>query len=131
MITTIAGTDFVFSSDGKPSLDAPLGGITGVAVGPRGNLFVADCENHIVVKVGSAGVLNIVAGNGIPGSSGDGGPATSASLSLPLPGAPQYRTPRAPAAPAPKPSGRSANPEQRKQLGQRGEDNLDLRVVAA
>jgi DNA-binding beta-propeller fold protein YncE len=45
-------------------------------------LYVADRDNNLVVKV-SSGVMTVVAGNGIPGFSGDGGPATGASLNDP------------------------------------------------
>jgi uncharacterized repeat protein (TIGR01451 family) len=54
-----------------------------VAADGAGNLFFAD-ENHVVLRLdATTGVLTLVAGNGTPGFSGDGGLATSAQLSSP------------------------------------------------
>ena len=47
-----------------------------------GNLYIADF-NHTVRRVTPAGIISTVAGTGISGSSGDGGPATSARLNGP------------------------------------------------
>jgi hypothetical protein len=54
-----------------------------LAVDALGNLFVADTGNHRVVKVDPLGVMTVVAGTGTAGSSGDNGPATSATLRSP------------------------------------------------
>jgi uncharacterized protein (TIGR03437 family) len=84
VITTVAGTDSFFSSDGKPAIQAPLGNnLSGFAFDPDGNLLAADPDNNVVVRIDKNGILTVVAGNGILGYSGDGGPATSASLALP------------------------------------------------
>ena len=88
IITTVAGGSWEFRGDGKPATDAPLGEIRGIAVDSNGNVFAADGAdlsggNHLVVKISPAGLLTVVAGNGIRGFSGDGGPATSASLLQP------------------------------------------------
>lgn len=48
-----------------------------------GNVYVSDEDNHLVAKISPDGILTVVAGNGIPGFSGDGGPATSAAISFP------------------------------------------------
>jgi uncharacterized protein (TIGR03437 family) len=82
VITTIAGTDSSFSGDGKPALEAPLGNLSGLAIDRDGNIFAVDPDNHLVVQVDGNGTLHVLAGNGIGGFSGDGGPATSASLSF-------------------------------------------------
>src|SRR5271157_2250007 len=84
IITTVAGTDFVFPTTPLPALNAPLGGVQGVAVDAQGNVYAADSSNNIVVRISPNGMLTVVAGNGIAGFSGDGGPATSASLNGPL-----------------------------------------------
>jgi len=90
IITTIAGngattgeqifTKGVFAGDGGPATAASLSLPTSVAVDAGGNLFVADYFNYRIRKVSSSGIITTVAGNGTPGFSGDGGPATSASL---------------------------------------------------
>jgi sugar lactone lactonase YvrE len=57
---------------------------TGVTVDCSGNLYVAEYRNHRIRKIdGVTGVVTTVAGNGTGGFSGDGGPATQASLNLP------------------------------------------------
>ncbi len=83
IITTVAGTDWSFPTGSLAAVNAPLGQLPGVAVDTAGNVFVADESDNIVVRISVNGTLNIVAGNGISGFSGDGGPATSASLSTP------------------------------------------------
>ncbi len=84
LITTVAGSGrFVFSDDGGSATNASLGEIAGIAVDAAGNVFAADYDNNLVVKISPAGVLTVVAGNGLCCSSGDDGPATSASLTFP------------------------------------------------
>jgi hypothetical protein len=58
--------------------------VTALAADSAGNLFVAETIAPRVRKISSAGVVSIVAGNGVLGFTGDGGPATSASLCGPL-----------------------------------------------
>lgn len=83
IITTIAGRDFTFPEKPVPAVAAPIGPISGITRDGHGNLFISDTGNHLVFKIDTKGILSIVAGNGIGGSSGDGGAATSASLSAP------------------------------------------------
>ena len=85
VITTVAGTGAAgFSGDGGPATSASLSFPRGVAVDASGNLFIVDQTNHRVRRVdGATGVITTVAGTGTKGFSGDGGPATSASLSFP------------------------------------------------
>ena len=79
-ITTVAGNGFIeYSGDGGPATSASLSGPEGVAVDSAGNLYIADSVNNRIRKV-SGGTITTVAGNGATGFSGDGGPATSASL---------------------------------------------------
>src|SRR5580693_1176149 len=80
VITTFAGTDTTFSGDGQPALNAGLGLITGIAADPSGNVYFNDPDNHVVLRVGTDGIIHVIAGNGIGGYSGDGGPATQASI---------------------------------------------------
>ena len=47
------------------------------------NLYIVDKGNHVIRKVNAAGVITTIAGNGLPGFSGDNGPATAAQLHTP------------------------------------------------
>jgi Divergent InlB B-repeat domain len=86
VITTLAGSGPVgsltghFSGDGGPATSATLNEPISVSVDPAGNLFIADLTNQRIRKVDASGIIMTVAGNGINGSSGDGGPATNASF---------------------------------------------------
>src|ERR1700681_4763838 len=80
LITTIAGTDFVFRADGQPALQAPIGAIAGVAVDRAGTVYFVDLDNNRVMKLAADGTVHVIAGSGIAGYSGDGGPATIAAI---------------------------------------------------
>src|SRR6266571_1957653 len=96
-IYTVAGDGRQgFSGDGGPATRAELNlleSVAGVAVDAAGNLLIADGGNNrvrvVAHKTGTfygqpmtAGDIYTVAGDGTSGFSGDGGPATSAGLSL-------------------------------------------------
>ena len=84
IITTVAGGGALAgaSADDGPAASAALSYPAAVAVDGAGSLFIADAGNHLVRKVSARGIITTVAGNGAQGFSGDGGPATSAALSL-------------------------------------------------
>ena len=87
IITTVAGNGTRgFSGDGGPAVSAQLDikhFTGGVATDAVGNVYIADTGNHRVRKITSSGIISTVAGNGAAGFSGDGGPATGASLFAP------------------------------------------------
>ncbi len=84
IITTVAGTGVSGSSgDGGPATSAQLNTPASIMFA-GGNLYIADSSNHDIRRVGADGTISTVAGNGVKGFSGDGGPATSASLATPL-----------------------------------------------
>ena len=83
IITTYAGSDWVFPGAGKPAINAPLIQVSGVAADAAGNIYMSDASAAQVYKVDRNGILTIVAGNGSSGYSGDGGPATAAALYAP------------------------------------------------
>ncbi len=83
-VSTVAGDGISgFGGDRGPATSAELNNPGGVAMDTAGNLYIADSGNHRIRKVTAAGVISTVAGIGIPGFSGDGGPATSAQLNYP------------------------------------------------
>jgi sugar lactone lactonase YvrE len=81
-IQTVAGNGtYGYSGDGGPATSAQLNGPRSVTVDGSGNVFIADIGNSRIREVvASTGTIQTVAGNGTDGSSGDGGPATSAQL---------------------------------------------------
>ncbi|MBS1859407.1 MAG: hypothetical protein JST11_28795, partial [Acidobacteria bacterium] len=87
IISTVAGNGTKgFSGDGGPATAAGLNlssSHVGLAVDSTGNLYIPDPGNNRVRGVDAGGSITTVAGNGIAGFSGDGGPATSAGLNHP------------------------------------------------
>jgi len=84
IITTVAGYGSIgYSGDGGAATAAQLHTPRDIFVDATGNLYIADQGNHRVRKVTVAGIISTVAGTGIPGSSGDGGAATAATLRYP------------------------------------------------
>lgn len=85
VISTVAGssTAAVYAGDGGPATGASLNLPNGIAFDSAGNMYIADTGNNVVRKVNTSGIISTVAGNNYSAYSGDGGPATSASLSNP------------------------------------------------
>ena len=83
-IVTVAGGGSGGLGDGGPATAASLDNPQGVAVDAAGNVFIADAtEDRIREVVKATGDIITVAGRGSPGYSGNGGPATAASLDYP------------------------------------------------
>ena len=83
-IRTIAGAGGAgFNGDGKPALSTRLSAPSGLVYDAAGNLFVADSGNHRIRRIGVDGTVTTVAGSGVGGFSGDGGPAVAAQLNFP------------------------------------------------
>ncbi|MFI6526760.1 NHL domain-containing protein [Streptomyces uncialis] len=84
-ISTVAGTGVAgFSGDNGPAVSAQLNGPREVVVDSAGAVHVVDSNNHRVRRITTDGKISTVAGTGVAGFSGDGGPATAARLNLPL-----------------------------------------------
>lgn len=83
IITTAAGSTWIFSGNGQPALNAPTGQIEAVALDPSGNVVASDANNNIVFRVLPNGTLTVLAGNGFLGFSGEGGLATNAAMGGP------------------------------------------------
>ena len=84
IITTFAGGGYLTGNygDGVAATSAQLNLPTGVAMDISGNVYIADVGNYKIRKVNSAGIITTFAGTGAGGSSGDGGAATSAQLTI-------------------------------------------------
>jgi hypothetical protein len=83
-IRTVAGTGFSGNSgDGGVATAAQLSFPTGLAVDAAGDLFISDFFSNVIREVNSSGIITTVAGTGAAGYTGDGGPATAATLSGP------------------------------------------------
>jgi hypothetical protein len=83
VIATVAGNgQWDVPVDGIPATQSRISP-GGMAVDAVGNLYIADTGHHKIRKVGAGGIITTVAGNGTAGFSGDGGPATAASLNYP------------------------------------------------
>ena len=92
IITTVAGDgEFGFTGDGVPATETSLFWPTGIFVDGLGNLYIAEPSGYRIRKVdASSGIITTVAGDGFHDDadwrgrfSGDGGPATEASLFWP------------------------------------------------
>src|SRR5579863_241644 len=80
-ISTIAGTTRLL--DGGRATAAPLRRPVAVALDAQGNLYIADQVDNRIRKVDTSGIISTYAGTGIPGYSGDRGPAAGAQLNSP------------------------------------------------
>jgi NHL repeat len=85
IIRTVAGTgERGYTGDHGSALQATFNGPKEIAVDGQGNIVLVDTENHCIRRIDAAsGHVTTVAGTGQPGSSGDGGPATAATLKRP------------------------------------------------
>lgn len=89
VITTIAGVAAQgtgYTGDGGRATSATLNLPFGVAVDAvKGVIYIADSNNNVIRMVKeSTGVITTIAGNGMSGYTGDGGPAVSAALNQPF-----------------------------------------------
>jgi sugar lactone lactonase YvrE len=87
-ITSVAGAtvdsrQYGFSGDDGPATSAQLYHPRAIAFDRAGNAYVADTLNQRIRRIDTAGTITTVAGNGVEGFSGDGGPALQAALNQP------------------------------------------------
>jgi DNA-binding beta-propeller fold protein YncE len=81
-IVTVAGTgQRAFSSDGHLAAASALVHPLALAVGPAGEIYIA--EGNRIRKVKKDGLITTFAGTGTAGNVGDGGPAVQAQLDMP------------------------------------------------
>lgn len=87
IISTFAGNGtFGFGGDGGLAIHACFHEIYGIGMDNRGeHLYLADYFNHRIRSINiRTGHICSIAGNGIPGYAGDGGPPEKASLNRPV-----------------------------------------------
>lgn len=83
-LTRFAGTgERGRGGEGVKALESSFAFPCDVRLDSKGNIFVADLENHRIRKITRGGLVTTVAGSGVPGYSGDGGPALNAQLNSP------------------------------------------------
>ena len=82
---TVAGNgQTAYAGDGGSATQASLNMPHEIQFDAAGNFYVAERDNHVIRKVDArTGVISTFAGTGVPGLSGDGGPATRAQLRQP------------------------------------------------
>ncbi len=81
IISTIAGTKVAgYSGDGGQATGAKMSFPVDLIIDKNGNIYFTDVKNYRVRKINSSGIISTVAGTGIAGFSGDGGPATAANI---------------------------------------------------
>lgn len=85
IITTVAGNgDVGYNGDMQVATEAELSHPVRVAVGPGGDIYIADAGNNRIRKVAaSTGMITTVAGNGSAGYNGDAQPAIAAEIESP------------------------------------------------
>ncbi|MGH8973392.1 MAG: hypothetical protein ACRD0C_09320 [Acidimicrobiia bacterium] len=94
-VATVAGKSPAgYSGDGGPAAEAQMHEPRMMTFAPTGDMYIADTFNQLIRKVDGAGTITTVAGkftgfvprdeaDCVPNFSGDGGPATEATLSCP------------------------------------------------
>ncbi len=84
IISTIAGNGIAGNTgDGGPATAAQINASPGLAIDILGNVFFNDVVKHTIRKISASGIVSTIAGCGLSGYMGDGGPATAARLSDP------------------------------------------------
>jgi uncharacterized protein YjdB len=84
IITTYAGNGITgYSGDGGPATAAQISHPYGIGVDNAGNVYIPDQGTYRIRKVSAAtGVITTFVGTGVAGNSGDGGPASAATIQL-------------------------------------------------
>lgn len=81
LVTIIAGKGAGFAGDGGPAAMALFKQPVDATYDDAGNLYIVDQQNQRIRKIDASGMISTIAGNGMKGYAGDGGPATAAMFS--------------------------------------------------
>ncbi len=86
IITTAAGTGISgYTGDGGPATAAEVNQPYSAAVNSStGDIYIADFGANRIRKISASGIITTIAGSGIAGFSGDGGPASAAQIMAPF-----------------------------------------------
>jgi sugar lactone lactonase YvrE len=84
-VTDVAGKGQKgYAGDGGPAIEASLSAPHELVFDTKGDLYFAERDNNVIRKVDmKTGIISTVAGTGMAGYSGDGGPAVKAQLRQP------------------------------------------------
>src|ERR1700722_5172376 len=80
-IDTLAGSSSI--GDGGPAVSAQIGNIQGIAVDHSGVVYLSDTDRNLIRKIDAKGIITTIAGTGVAGFAGDGGPAIAGQINLP------------------------------------------------
>ena len=81
IISTVAGNGSNgYSGDHGPATAAALSQPNAVFVDKNGIIFISENGNNVIRKVGTSGIITTIVGTGVYSYTGDGGPATAATL---------------------------------------------------
>ena len=85
VIATVAGTGVKgYAGDGGPAARAAFSAPHEIRFDGPGNLYIVERDSHVVRRIDArTSAITTVAGTGIPGFAGDGGPAAKAQLNRP------------------------------------------------
>ncbi len=84
IIFTVVGNGTGSSTgDGGLSTSATVNFPAGVYLDASGNIYITELNGHRVRMINSSAIISTIFGNGTPSSTGDGGPATAATVNGP------------------------------------------------
>jgi sugar lactone lactonase YvrE len=84
IISTLIGSNGSgYSGDGGPVSLAKMGRAYGVCADKQNNIYFADVDNCTISKIDTMGIITTIAGKGVSGFSGDGGPAIDSKIGTP------------------------------------------------
>jgi sugar lactone lactonase YvrE len=85
LVDTFAGGKI---RSGVPALEVEVADVSGIAWDSAGNVVFSEASTNVIRRIRTDGTIETVAGTGVAGSAGDGGPATKALLNGPA--SPRY-----------------------------------------